>query len=160
MKIYKFILKLCLLIFLSQNVFAQQNQFKNERRIYLWDVTLSMKGYDGKTPDISKDYTPYLGDKLASLKDWQEFIDGNGEDKYLTIKTLFFNNEYTPRGTANDFNIDPNDPPKESNPAPIKSNNDIPLSKLAAPKLPIPLIAVSKSSFHFLSAFSLSLAAI
>jgi hypothetical protein len=43
---------------------------------------------DGKTPDISKDYTPYLGDKLASLKDWQEFIDGNGEDKYLTIKTL------------------------------------------------------------------------
>lgn len=51
MKIYKFILKLCLLIFLSQNVFAQQNQFKNERRIYLWDVTLSMKGHNG-SPDI------------------------------------------------------------------------------------------------------------
>ena len=51
MKISKFILKLCLLIFLSQNVFAQQNQFKDERRIYLWDVTLSLKGFNG-SPDI------------------------------------------------------------------------------------------------------------
>ena len=43
---------------------------------------------DGKTPDKSSDYTPYLGDKLTSLQDWQEFINGEGEDKYLTTKTL------------------------------------------------------------------------
>jgi hypothetical protein len=43
---------------------------------------------DGLTPDKSKDYTPYLADKLASLKDWQDFIEGKGEDKYITISTL------------------------------------------------------------------------
>lgn len=43
---------------------------------------------DGLTPDKSKDYTPYLGDKLASLQDWQDFLKGKGEDKYLTTSTL------------------------------------------------------------------------
>lgn len=43
---------------------------------------------DGLTPDISKDYIPYLGDKLTSLQDWQDFLDGKGEDKYLTTNTL------------------------------------------------------------------------
>jgi hypothetical protein len=43
---------------------------------------------DGLTPDKSKDYTPYLADKLASLEDWQEFLEGKGEDKYLTTSTL------------------------------------------------------------------------
>ena len=43
---------------------------------------------DGLTPDKSKDYTPYLGDKLASLQDWQDFLEGKGEDKYITISTL------------------------------------------------------------------------
>lgn len=43
---------------------------------------------DGLTPDKSKDYIPYLGDKLASLKDWQDFLKGKGEDKYLTTSTL------------------------------------------------------------------------
>lgn len=43
---------------------------------------------DGLTPDKSKDYTPYLADKLASLQDWQDFINGKGEDKYLTTSTL------------------------------------------------------------------------
>lgn len=43
---------------------------------------------DGLTPDKSKDYTPYLADKLASLKDWQDFIEGRGEDKYITVSTL------------------------------------------------------------------------
>lgn len=43
---------------------------------------------DGLAPDKSKDYTPYLADKLASLQDWQDFINGQGEDKYLTTSTL------------------------------------------------------------------------
>ena len=43
---------------------------------------------DGLAPDKSKDYTPYLADKLASLQDWQDFINGQGEDKYLTTNTL------------------------------------------------------------------------
>ena len=43
---------------------------------------------DGLTPDKSKDYTPYLGDKLAGLQDWQDFLKGKGEDKYLTTSTL------------------------------------------------------------------------
>jgi hypothetical protein len=43
---------------------------------------------DGLTPDISKDYIPYLGDKLTNLQDWKDFLDGKGEDKYLTTNTL------------------------------------------------------------------------
>lgn len=43
---------------------------------------------DGLTPDISKDYIPYLGDKLTSLQDWKDFLEGKGEDKYLTTNTL------------------------------------------------------------------------
>ena len=68
MKIYKFILKLCLLILFSQNVFAQQNQFKNERRIYLWDVTLSMKGYGG-SPDIYDKVVAALEKDINSICD-------------------------------------------------------------------------------------------
>ena len=70
MKIYKFILKLCLLILFSQNVFAQQNQFKNERRIYLWDVTLSMKGKGtGGTPDIYDKVVAALEEDINSICD-------------------------------------------------------------------------------------------
>ena len=43
---------------------------------------------DGLTPDVSKDYIPYLGDKLISLQDWKDFLEGKGEDKYLTTNTL------------------------------------------------------------------------
>ena len=43
---------------------------------------------DGLTPDASKDYIPYLGDKLTSLQDWKDFLEGKGEDKYLTTNTL------------------------------------------------------------------------
>lgn len=70
MKICKFILKLCLLILFSQNVFAQQNQFKNERRIYLWDVTLSMKGKGtGGTPDIYDKVVAALEEDINSICD-------------------------------------------------------------------------------------------
>ena len=59
-----------MLIFLSQNVFAQQNQFKNERRIYLWDVTLSMKGKGtGGTPDIYDKVVAALEEDINSICD-------------------------------------------------------------------------------------------
>ena len=46
------LLLLVAVLAMSVNMLAQQSRFKNERRIYLWDVTLSMKGFKEKTPDI------------------------------------------------------------------------------------------------------------
>lgn len=43
---------------------------------------------DGLNPSESKDYTPYLGDKLTSLEDWKAFLNGESEDKYITTSTL------------------------------------------------------------------------
>lgn len=48
----KHIILFILSFILIQNISAQNHRFTKERRIYLWDVTLSMKGYQGKTPDI------------------------------------------------------------------------------------------------------------
>lgn len=69
-----------MLIFLSQNVFAQQNQFKDERRIYLWDVTLSLKGFNG-SPDIY--------DKVVAAleKDINSVCDENTEIWVLPFQT-------------------------------------------------------------------------
>jgi len=44
-------------------------QIKSQRRIYLWDVTLSMKGSMGKTPDIYNDVVNFLKRELNSLTD-------------------------------------------------------------------------------------------
>lgn len=81
MKISKFILLFCALLLLSTNVIAQQNRFKNERRIYLWDVTQSMKGYKGKTPDI---YDKVL---TALEKDINSIIDEQTEIWVLPFQT-------------------------------------------------------------------------
>ena len=43
MKGFKLILIFCVIYLYSIDILAQQDRFKNERRIYLWDVTLSMK---------------------------------------------------------------------------------------------------------------------
>lgn len=43
---------------------------------------------DGKTPDKSKDFTPYLADKITSLEEWKSFLDEKSEDKYITTNTL------------------------------------------------------------------------
>lgn len=45
-------------------------------------------GLDKTNPKDSKDYTPYLGDKLTSLEDWKAFLNGESEDKYITTSTL------------------------------------------------------------------------
>ena len=74
MKGFKSLLLFCAVIILSNNVWAQQNRFKNERRIYLWDVTLSMKGYQGRTPDIyDKVITALEKDIIQSLMNKQKY---------------------------------------------------------------------------------------
>ena len=54
--------------FIFQSLFAQSSQFKNERRIYLLDVTLSMKGYDG-APNIYDDVIKALEADINSIAD-------------------------------------------------------------------------------------------
>ena len=44
-------------------------QTKAQRRIYLWDVTLSMKGFEGKTPDIYDDVVKFLEQDISNIKD-------------------------------------------------------------------------------------------
>ena len=61
---------------------AQQSRFKNERRIYLWDVTLSMKG-EGSQP------TPNIYDKVvdALQKDINSINDEQTEILVLPFQT-------------------------------------------------------------------------
>ncbi len=47
---------------------AQNNMMKAERRIYLWDVTLSMKGYQDKTPDIYSKVVNALVSDIETIK--------------------------------------------------------------------------------------------
>ena len=56
------------------DVVAQQSRFKNERRIYLWDVTLSMKGFEGRTPDIYDKVVSALEKDINSILDEQTEI--------------------------------------------------------------------------------------
>lgn len=74
MKGLKLLLVFCAISVLSIDVLAQQDRFKNERRIYLWDVTLSMKGYQGKTPDIYDKVITALEKDINSVKDEQTEI--------------------------------------------------------------------------------------
>lgn len=74
MKGFKSLLLFCAVIILSNNVWAQQNRFKNERRIYLWDVTLSMKGYQGRTPDIYDKVITALEKDINTILDEQTEI--------------------------------------------------------------------------------------
>ena len=74
MKNYKLLLLFCVMFILSIDIMAQQNRFKNERRIYLWDVTLSMKGYEGKTPDIYDKVVSALEMDINSIDDEQTEI--------------------------------------------------------------------------------------
>lgn len=62
---------LCFFTFLLMTfqVFAQKNSgFKNERRIYLWDVTLSMKGFNG-APNI---YNKVVDDLINDINNIQD----------------------------------------------------------------------------------------
>lgn len=75
MKVYKLLLLFCVMFVLSIDIMAQQNRFKNERRIYLWDVTLSMKGEpNGKTPNIYEEVVNALEDNINCISDEQTEI--------------------------------------------------------------------------------------
>ncbi len=49
--------------------FAQTPKMQVDRRIYLWDVTLSMQGYQGKTPDIWDNVTAFLKKDIENISD-------------------------------------------------------------------------------------------
>lgn len=49
--------------------FSQTPKVQVDRRIYLWDVTLSMQGYQGKTPDIWDDVTAFLKKDIENISD-------------------------------------------------------------------------------------------
>lgn len=56
-------------------VCAQNRAFKDERRIYLWDVTLSMKGQGSQpTPDIYSKVVEAMEKDINSIKDEQTEI--------------------------------------------------------------------------------------
>lgn len=70
MKVRRLLLLVAVLA-MSVNMLAQQSRFKNERRIYLWDVTLSMKGFKEKTPDIYDKVITALEKDINSIIDEQ-----------------------------------------------------------------------------------------
>ena len=74
MKICKVFMLLCALVCIPKYGEAQNRQFKNERRIYLWDVTLSMKGFQGRTPDIYDKVVTALERDINSVLDEQTEI--------------------------------------------------------------------------------------
>lgn len=70
MKVRRLLLLVAVLA-MSANMLSQQSRFKNERRIYLWDVTLSMKGYKERTPDIYDKVITALEKDINSIIDEQ-----------------------------------------------------------------------------------------
>ncbi|NDV58122.1 hypothetical protein [Bacteroides sp. 519] len=58
-----------LFLFSVPFISAQNPQFKYERRIYLWDVTLSMKGYQGNTPNIYDEVVKAIKTDINSIAD-------------------------------------------------------------------------------------------
>lgn len=112
MKICKVFVLLCALVCIPQYGEAQKRQFKNERRIYLWDVTLSMKGFQNRTPDIynkvvtalEKDINSVLDEQTeiwvlpfqtSILAKWKEQATLAGKKNLINRINLFNNEEVT-----------------------------------------------------------------
>lgn len=74
MRFYQLLFVYSVLCIITLDAVAQQNPFKNERRIYLWDVTLSMKGYNNKTPNIYDKVIAALEKDINSILDEQTDI--------------------------------------------------------------------------------------
>lgn len=70
----KKVLVIFMLMALALPSFAQSVKQVKEQRIYLWDVTLSMKGYKGKTPDIYKDVVEFIIADINAIKDESTII--------------------------------------------------------------------------------------
>lgn len=49
--------------------YSQTPDVQVDRRIYLWDVTLSMQGYAGRTPDIWDDVAKWISDDIQEISD-------------------------------------------------------------------------------------------
>jgi len=94
---------------LTTALFAQP---KSQRRIYLWDVTLSMKGYQGKTPDIYDDVVKFLEQEINSITDenteivvcpfqekilatWKVKADKSGKKEIIRQIKTYNNNDVT-----------------------------------------------------------------
>ncbi|MFI3302575.1 MAG: vWA domain-containing protein [Rikenellaceae bacterium] len=74
---------------------AQNSQYKDERRIYMWDVTLSMQGYQDKTPDIFDKVVTAIKADINSITDEQtEIVILPYQTKVLDV----FSTKATPEG--------------------------------------------------------------
>lgn len=105
-----FLILLCLFA-VSSTSKAQTNHYKNERRIYLWDVTLSTKGFGGK-PDIWSDIKDAIVKDINSiidedveiiilpfqvsiLEEWKAFATGQGKKDLVKRIQQYDNNDVT-----------------------------------------------------------------
>lgn len=92
-------------LFVFLFIIQSNAQSKSERRIYLWDVTLSMQGYLEKTPNIYDKIVKFLVNEINSISDesteivvcpfqetildtWKECASNVGKQEIITkIKT-------------------------------------------------------------------------
>lgn len=113
MRIYKVFLFLCFLCSLfTQETLAQNRQFKNERRIYLWDVTLSLKGepfgpldiYDEVVTALERDINSILDEQTeiwvlpfqtSILDKWNEQATSKGKGNLINRIRSFNNKDIT-----------------------------------------------------------------
>ena len=102
-------------VMMTMPIIAQNSQQKPEkyRYIYLWDVTLSMKGYQGKTPDIYDEVVKYLHEDIDGipseknreiivcpfqekiLETWKDVCTLEGKDNIKRKISNFNNNDVT-----------------------------------------------------------------
>lgn len=68
MKKHRLLFFLIITILFLQTIKCQNSLFKTEKRIYLWDVTLSMKGYNG-APNIWSEVVEALSKDINSIMD-------------------------------------------------------------------------------------------
>ena len=103
-----------LLFLIIVMAFSLEGKSKNtiERRIYLWDVTLSMKGYHGTTPDIYADVVKFLEQEINSIEDdkteivvlpfqenilerWEAVASNQGKSEIINKIKNYSNNKVT-----------------------------------------------------------------
>jgi hypothetical protein len=103
---------LLLLLLANLGISKALPQNSGERRIYLWDVTLSMKGYKGVTPDIYNDVVKFLEQEINSIKDgnteiivlpfqesildqWKTVANKQGKEEIINKIKNYSNNKVT-----------------------------------------------------------------
>ena len=82
MKGLRLLLLFCAITIFSIDVEAQSINYKGERHIYLWDVTLSTKGEGvGNPPNIYNDVVKFLSTQINNI------VDPNTEIYVLPFQT-------------------------------------------------------------------------